>query len=173
LAAAAVVVCTGAWARSSGQWLGIELPVEPVKGQMLALEAPVPAPGSILWSDAAYLVPRPDGTLRIGATLERVGYHALPTAGGVAALLAAARNVLPDTDGCRFLRTWAGLRPGTPDHLPLVGTLAAQPGIWLGVGHHRNGILLSSLTARALTAGVLGGRWPAGFEALDPQRFCR
>jgi glycine oxidase len=172
LASAAVILCTGAWAGGSREWLGLDLPVEPVKGQMLALESPVPPPGPILWSDGAYLVPRPDGTLRIGATVERAGFDVRPTAAGIAALLAAARNVLPDTAGCRFLRAWAGSRPATPDHLPLVGPLAARPGLWLGVGHHRNGILLSALTARALAAGVLGGRWPEGLDALDPRRFC-
>src|SRR5262245_31872711 len=93
LPSAAVILCTGAWAGGSREWLGIDLPVEPVKGQMLALESPVPAPGSILWSDAAYLVPRPDGTLRVGATVERAGFDVQPTAAGIEALLTAARNV--------------------------------------------------------------------------------
>jgi glycine oxidase len=167
-----VVLCTGAWAGSSRDWLGLDLPVEPVKGQMLALEAPAPPPRSILWSDRAYLVPRPDGTLRVGATVERAGFDVRPTSGGIAALLDAARELLPDTRDSRFLRAWAGLRPGSPDHLPLVGPLASRPGLWLGVGHHRNGILLSALTGRALAEGVLAGSWPAGLAALDPQRFC-
>jgi glycine oxidase len=168
----AVVLCSGAWARASGEWLGVTLPVEPIKGQMLAIETPVPPLASIVWGDGAYLVPRPDGSLRVGATLERAGYDTRPTAGGVALLLDAARELLPDTQRCRFLSTWAGLRPATPDHLPLVGPLAAWPGVWLGVGHHRNGILLSALTARALAEAILGGAWPAGLAALDPQRFC-
>jgi glycine oxidase len=170
--AAAVVLCTGAWARGSGEWLAVDLPVEPVKGEMLALDTPEPPPGAIVWSDSVYLVPRPDGSLRVGATLEHAGYDVRPTAGGIRTLLEAARNVLPDTGGCRFLRAWAGSRPGTPDHLPLVGPLSSRPGVWLGVGHYRNGILLSALTARALAAGVLGGTWPADLVALDPQRFC-
>jgi glycine oxidase len=171
LAADAVVLCTGPWAAASEAWTGVSLPVEPIKGQMLALEAPTPAPGSILWSDGAYLVPRPDGSLRVGATMERAGFDARPTAGGLAALLEGAASLLPDTRRCRFLRTWAGLRPATPDHLPLVGPLPARSRGWLAVGHHRNGILLSALTARALAQGILGGSWPAGLEALDPQRF--
>jgi glycine oxidase len=172
ISTAAVVLCTGAWARGSGEWLGVDIPVEPVKGEMLALEAPQPPPVAIVWSDAAYLVPRPDASLRVGATLERAGFDIRPTAGGVGALLEAARNLLPDTQGCRFLRAWAGSRPGTPDHLPLVGPWVSRPGLWLGVGHYRNGILLCALTARALAAGVLGGTWPADLAALDPRRFC-
>jgi glycine oxidase len=171
LAADAVVLCTGAWAGASAAWTGAALPVEPIKGQMLAIESPVPAPRSILWGEGAYLVPRPDGSLRVGATVERAGFDARPTAGGLAALLEAAAELLPDTRRCRFLRTWAGLRPATPDHLPLVGALPARPGAWLAVGHHRNGILLSALTARALAQGILSGRWPPGLEALDPKRF--
>jgi glycine oxidase len=170
IAAGAVVLCTGAWA--DGACAGSALPVEPVRGQMLAIETPVPPPGAILWGDGAYLVPRSDGTLRIGATVERVGFDARVTAGGIAALLAGASALLPDVRDCRFLRAWAGLRPATPDQLPLVGPCPGQPGLWLGVGHHRNGILLSALTARALSAGVLGSGWPAGLIALDPQRFC-
>jgi glycine oxidase len=171
LSASAVVLCTGAWSRGSGEAFGLELPVEPEKGQMLALEAPVPLPRSILWSDDVYLVPRPDGSLRVGATVERTGFDAEPTAGGVAQLLERARRLLPHTERCRFLRTWAGLRPATPDHLPLVGPLARHPGLWLAVGHHRNGILLSALTGRALASGILSGQWPADLAAFDPQRF--
>jgi glycine oxidase len=171
LGAAAVVLCSGAWARASGEWLGLALPVEPVKGQMLALETPVPPLPSILWGDGVYLVPRPDGSLRVGATVERAGYDTRPTAGGLALLLDAARALLPDAARCRFQSTWAGLRPATPDQLPLVGPLATRPGVWLGVGHHRNGILLSALTARALASGILAGAWPDGLGALDPQRF--
>jgi glycine oxidase len=167
----AVVLCTGAWARGSGEWIGAPLPIEPVKGQMLALETPLPPPVTILWSDDVYLIPRRDGTLRIGGTVERAGYDVRPTAGAIADLLGAARALLPDTERCQFIRAWAGLRPATPDHLPLVGPLPAHPGLWLGVGHHRNGILFSALTGRALAEGVQSGGWPAGLEALDPQRL--
>jgi glycine oxidase len=171
LGAGEVVVCAGAWSAPLGRALGRRWPVEPVRGQMLALEAPQPPLASIVWSAGAYLVPRPDATLRVGATVERCGFAAHPSAAGVARLLEGARSTLPALGDSRFLSAWAGLRPETPDHLPLVGPVAALPGLWLATGHYRNGILLSALTARALADWMLEGRRTEGIEVLDPDRF--
>ncbi len=171
LYASAVVLCAGPWVRELDEHLGGAWPVEPVKGQMLALDAPVGGPASILWDPDVYLVPRPDGTLRVGATVERAGFDARPTADGVARLLGAARALLPDTGSCRFLRTWAGLRPATPDHLPLVGAVPGARDLWIAAGHHRNGILLAPWTAAAVAAGLLESRTLPGAAALAPERF--
>jgi len=136
-----VVLCTGAWARSASDWLGTDVPVAPVKGQMLALEPVAPRGGPILWSRDVYLVPRRDGELRVGATVERAGF--------------------------------AGLRPGTPDDLPLVGAAPGAPGAWLAAGHYRNGILLAALTGAALASEILEGARLPGLDAFDPARFAR
>jgi glycine oxidase len=165
-----VILCTGAWARHASDWLGRAIPVDPVKGQMLALDGSEPHGGPILWGEGAYIVPRRNGQLRIGATVEHVGFDARPTAAGVATLLAGAFAIAPALRSCAFVETWAGLRPGTRDHLPLIGRVPGLAGAWLAVGHHRNGILLSALTGRALAAELLdGARWP-GLDAFDPAR---
>ena len=167
------ILCTGAWAARVGDWLGVPVPVTPVKGQMLALEAAERRGGPILWSDVVYLVPRPDGELRVGATLERAGFDARPTAGGAARLLAGALALLPELRAASLLRVWAGLRPGSPDDLPLVGAAPGAPGAWLAAGHYRNGILLAALTGAALAAEILDGRRLPGLDPFDPARHRR
>ncbi|HTO52362.1 MAG TPA: glycine oxidase ThiO [Myxococcota bacterium] len=166
-----VVLCTGAWAQRAGEWLGAHVPVAPVKGQMLALDSPALRGGPILWSRDAYLVPRRDGELRVGATVERAGFDARPTAAGIAALLAGACALAPALREAALLRVWAGLRPGTPDELPLVGRVPGAPGAWLAAGHYRNGVLLASLTGAAIASELLRGARLAGLEAFDPARF--
>ena len=172
-ASGAVVWCTGAWAgRALGALPG--LGVEPVKGQMLAVRPTRPRAGPILWADAVYLVPRPSGQVRVGATVERVGFDASPTLGGVLALARAAASVLPELAGSRFDSTWAGLRPGTRDGLPLVGPHPAREGLLVAVGHDRNGILLSERTGRWVADMLLRpGRPAPEWSLLDPSRFAR
>jgi len=168
-----VVLCTGAWSARVGGWIGAQVPVTPVRGQMLALESAGDHGGPILWSDRAYLVPRPDGELRVGATVEHAGFDARPTAEGAARLLAGALELLPELRAAALVRVWAGLRPGSPDALPLVGASPALPGSWLAVGHYRNGILLSALTGAALASEILDRRRLPGLEAFDPARHSR
>jgi glycine oxidase len=168
-----VVLCTGAWSARVGAWIGAQVPVTPVRGQMLALESASVDGGPILWSERAYLVPRPDGELRVGATVEHAGFDARPTAEGTAQLLAGALELLPELRAAALVRVWAGLRPGSPDELPLVGANPALPGSWLAAGHYRNGILLSALTGAALASEILDGRRLPGLEAFDPARHSR
>ena len=166
-----VVLCTGAWSRLVGDWIQAAWPVEPVKGQMLALEAPRPPLTSIVWSRDAYIVPRPDGSVRVGATVERVGFDARPTARGLSELLGGACATLPALGSSRFVSAWAGVRPSSPDGLPLLGPVASWAGLWLATGHHRNGILLSAVTSRLIAQGVLEGHWSADYEVFEPSRF--
>ncbi|HTO08721.1 MAG TPA: glycine oxidase ThiO [Myxococcota bacterium] len=167
------ILCTGAWAARAGDWLGVAVPVTPVKGQMLALDAAGRRGGPILWSDDAYLVPRPDGELRVGATVEHAGFDARPTAAGAAGLLAGAFALVPELRAATLLRVWAGLRPGSPDELPLIGPAPGVAGAWLAAGHFRNGILLAALTGAALADEILDGRRPPGLAPFDPARHRR
>ena len=171
LSAADVVLCMGAWAAAAERWLDVRLPVEPVKGQMIALRSPLPALSSIIWGAPAYLVPRADGSVAVGATVEHAGFDAEPTAEGVAGLVQAARTIIPELAHCAFRGAWAGVRPGSPDGLPLVGPLPGAPGLMLAVGHYRNGVLLCALTALAVADWLLEGRRWAELGALAPERF--
>lgn len=170
LAASQVVICSGAWASECETWVGVTLPVEPVRGQMVALETPDPPLRSIVWGPNAYLVPR-GRLLRIGATVERVGFDVRCTAGGVSSLLSAASDLIPVLADCRFENAWAGLRPATPDGLPLIGPVPDREGLFVAVGHYRMGILLSGLTALAVADRILAGKTTPGFERFDPARF--
>jgi glycine oxidase len=158
LRAAAVVLATGAW---SGQleWLpeGARPPVRPVKGQILELRARDGAGpcARIVASERVYLVPRPDGRLIVGATVEEQGFDTTPTAGGVHELLREAYRLLPEVAEMELVEAAAGLRPGTPDNLPLVGASPLDGLLW-ATGHYRNGILLAPLAAEQIVTQLEG-----------------
>jgi len=168
LPAGAVVNAAGAW---SGALEGVPsravVPVVPVKGQMLALAMPRNLVRRVVWVPGAYLVPRSDGRLLVGATVEDAGYDVRVTARAIRALLDAALAALPALADLTVAETWAGLRPGTPDGLPFVGATALE-NYYVATGHYRNGILLTPGTA-VLVADMLEGR-SAGIAAFSPQR---
>ena len=166
-----VVNATGAWA---AQLAGIPAiatpPVHPVKGQMLALAVPTGLVRHTTWVPGAYLVPRDDGRLLIGATVEDDDFDQRVTARGVRQLLDAVLAAAPALGDFSIGETWAGLRPGTPDERPFLGTTAID-GLLLATGHYRNGILLAPITA-ALLADQIEGRLPAGeFDAFSLERL--
>jgi glycine oxidase len=158
LRASAVVLATGAWS-GSAEWLpeSARPPVRPVKGQILELRTRdgVPPCERIVASERVYLVPRPDGRLIVGATVEEQGFDSVATAGGVHELLREAYRLLPDVAEMELVEAAAGLRPGTPDNLPRVERAPLDGLIW-ATGHYRNGILLAPLAANAV-AGLLEG----------------
>ena len=167
-----VVVCAGSW---SGQ-IEIEgaarLPVRPVRGQMLHLDwKSRPALRRVTWGDHCYLVPWDDGTLLVGATMEEVGFDERTTTAGVQDLLNAACALVPDVRAAGFLGARAGLRPGTPDVLPIVGWSRVAPNVMYATGHFRNGVLLAPLTAQIVADALLGDRLDPALEAIGPQRF--
>jgi glycine oxidase len=173
--ASAVVLAAGAWLRGID---GIEPkpPVRPVKGQMLALRLAAPFDlRHVVRGPDAYLAPKADGRLVIGATSEELGFDTRVTAGGLFRLLEGAVEVVPGVEELEVVETWAGLRPASRDHAPLLGR--AAPGVVLAAGHYRHGILLAPATADELSAGIdamLGG---GDFETspllapFSPQRF--
>jgi glycine oxidase len=159
LRADAVVLCNGAWSGAT-EWLPEHArpPVRPVKGEALELRgrdgAPAPAE-RIVCSERVYLVPREDGRLIVGATVEERGFDTVVSAGGVLELLREAYRLLPDVAEMELVGAIAGLRPGTPDNLPLIGP-GAVDGLVLATGHFRNGILLAPLTAELIVAALAG-----------------
>jgi glycine oxidase len=164
LRADAVVLAAGAWS-GRAEWLPERArpPVRPVKGQILELRGRDGAAPCrrIVASERVYLVPRPDGRLIVGATVEEQGFDAAVTAGGVHELLREAYRLLPDVAEMELVDATAGLRPGTPDNLPLVGP-GAIDGLLLATGHYRNGILLAPLAAETIAALLVtnGDRLP-------------
>lgn len=160
----AVVNAAGAWAaRVEGVPAGCVPPVHPIKGEMLAIEIPVGFMRHTTWIPRGYLVPRTDGRLLIGATMEDTGFDARVTAGGIDAVLHAAVAAVPALGGFTISETWAGLRPATPDERPFLGATPLQ-GYYLACGHYRNGILLAPATARVLADAVEGvGSVPEAF----------
>jgi glycine oxidase len=158
LRAERVVLASGAWSGAT-QWLPEHArpPVRPVKGQVVELRSRSEEPPArhILASERVYLVPRPDGRLVIGATVEEMGFDTAVTAGGIHELLREAYRLLPDVAEMEFVDVTAGLRPGTPNNLPIVGP-GAVDGLILATGHFRNGILLAPLAAEGV-ADLLAG----------------
>ena len=163
----AVVDATGAW--SAFDPAGPPLRIEPVRGQIVDLRPAAAAPRCVVESEEVYLVPREDGSLLVGSTEERVGFRKETTAAAVRDLVSAACRLVPSLESARFSGAWAGLRPGTPDGLPVLGE-SALPGLFFAAGHFRNGILLAPMTARLVAAAVQGARSPE-LDAFSPNRF--
>lgn len=154
LEAEAVVVCAGAWAGELLHDAGLGSPVRPVKGQMLLKRLPPGLLGEIWLSDAVYLIPRLDGHLLIGSTLEPGGFDKTPTAAARQTLQQAADRLCPAQAAYPVIAQWAGLRPGSPGGIPQLGA-GGLPGLWLNTGHYRNGIGLAPACAEALLAEML------------------
>ena len=173
--AGGVVLCAGAWTPACIAWRPSlrpeRLPVVPVRGQIVALEARHPGPGIIVSGSRVYLVPKRDGTLIVGATEEHVGFDCRVTAAGVRGLLDAAPSLLPELAHASFRGAWAGLRPGTPDGLPGIGAWPGVRGLFVAAGHHRNGVLLSGLTGRFVADLVRGKALPEEARPLALERF--
>jgi glycine oxidase len=176
LGAERLVVATGAWS-GAAEWLPAELrpPVRPVKGEILTLRdrSGEPPCGRILAHERIYLVPRADGRLIAGATVEELGFDETVTAGGVLELLREAYRLLPEVAELELVEARARLRPGTPDNRPIIGNAGGAAGgpVILATGHYRNGILLAPATADAVAA-LLRGEEPAiDADAFGPGRF--
>jgi len=171
--AAVTVLAAGASSGAAG-WLPevARPPVRPVKGQILTLRDSTGRPPAerIVVSERVYLVPRADGRLVAGATVEELGFDTRVTAGGVLELLREAYRALPDIAELELERAVAGLRPATPDNAPIVGAGALE-GLLLATGHFRNGILLAPLTASGIAALLCGETAPPELAVADPSRF--
>lgn len=166
-----VVVCAGA---RSGELSGIDLAVRPVKGQLLHLRS---RDGSALLTRNirgldVYLVPRSDGRLVVGATVEEQGFDAAVTAGAVHDLLRYAYELAPGITEHELVEIAVGHRPGTPDNAPLIGRSSVD-GLHVATGHHRNGILLLAVTSEAMAELLAGGEVPDVVAGFSPTRFER
>ncbi|GAA0242393.1 glycine oxidase ThiO [Actinomadura nitritigenes] len=170
-----VLLAAGPWSGDlEGLPAGTVPPVRPVKGQVIRLRTPVPflrrTTRGLVKGSSVYLVPRADGEIVIGATQEELGFDTRVTAGGLWELLRDARELLPGLTELEFAEVTAGLRPGSPDNAPLMGP-TGLPGLYLGTGHFRNGILLAPVSADALAAMLLDGPVPEVAAPFSPARF--
>src|SRR6267143_5425824 len=145
-------------------------PVRPAKGQMVALRTEDVEIERVLWSEHIYLVPRNDGRILAGATVEYVGFDKRTTAGGVEKILSAAIELAPCLANARIEETWAGLRPDSPDHLPILGP-ADLEGLLIATGHFRSGILLAPITARLVREWITEQKVSMHGDRFSPLRF--
>ena len=166
-----IVIAAGCWSGSGMEGLP-ELPIRPIKGQILALRRPLDRPLAeyLIRTPRCYVLDRGDGRVVVGGTMEEQGFDTRVTVDGVYRLLEAAWEVLPDVQELEFDGAQAGLRPGTPDNLPVIGR-GEQPNVIWAAGHYRNGVLLTPITAQAVAELLTGGEPPAAVRPFTPERF--
>jgi glycine oxidase len=163
-----VVNCAGAWA---GSFSTHRFPTRPVKGQMLAVAcARHNVLRHVIRAPEVYLVPRSDGRILIGSTLEEAGYDKRTDADTIHRLHQAAIRIVPALGQARVLESWAGLRPGTPDDLPILGATGTR-GYFVATGHFRDGILLAPVTAHVMAQVITGVQPDYDILAFSPLRF--
>ena len=173
VAADCVVLAAGAWSRTiDGLPPDRRPPVRPIKGQMFALRMDANAPllNHVLWAPGAYLVPRRDGRLIVGATVEEKGFDDTITAGGMLTLLEAAWRAVPAVEDLPIDEIWVGHRPGSRDDAPILGP-GPLDGLFYATGHHRNGILLAPVTADAMARLILDNVVEPAIRPFGLERF--
>jgi glycine oxidase len=170
ISAGQFVLAAGCWSAALVKPLGIRLPMRPCHGQMMEFEAPRALP-FVVRAGHAYLVPRSDRRIVVGTTSEYlVGFEKPITADGLQSLMDGALRIFPEFKHYKFLRAWAGLRPDTADHLPILGR-GGIPNLLFATGHFRNGILLAPITAEIIADLVVKGSTSQPIEAYQPARF--
>ena len=150
------VLAAGAWSGSLLASLGLSLPVEPVKGQMILYRCAEDFLSAIVLAKGRYAIPRKDGHILVGSTLEHVGFDKVPTEEALASLRGSAEELLPALEGEKVVGHWAGLRPGSPEGIPFIGQASQYPGLWLNCGHYRNGLVLAPASCELLKNLMLG-----------------
>lgn len=166
LSADRVVLCAGAWSGELLATLGLSLPVEPVKGQMILYKCEPGFLPSMVLAKGRYAIPRRDGHILVGSTLEHEGFDKTPTDVARESLQASAEELIPALARQPIVGHWAGLRPGSPDGIPFIGPVPGFEGLWLNCGHYRNGLVLAPASCRLL-ADLMLGREPI----VDPTPY--
>jgi glycine oxidase len=172
IAGRAVVLAAGAWSRQiEGLAPEARPPVRPVKGQIVQVHVEPPfGLRHVVWSPRAYVAPKGSGRLLIGATVEEMGFDTRVTAGGLYKLLDGAYEVVPGLMDLPVSETWAGLRPGSRDNMPILG-LSSAAGVYFATGHYRNGILFTPITAHEMARLLLAGETSRWMLPFSPDRF--
>jgi glycine oxidase len=163
-----IVNCAGAW---SGQFSPVPIPTRPMKGQMLALVAERRnLLRHVIRGSGVYVIPRSDGRIVVGSTVEDVGFDKRVSPGAIQRMHKAASVLVPQLGEARILEDWAGLRPCTPDKLPIMGKTSVE-GYFVATGHYRDGILLAPTNARLMSQLILRQPLDIDFDSFSPTRF--
>lgn len=174
LRAGTVIIAAGSWSSLlSADERPTRYAVEPVRGQMIAVEMPAPPLRHVIYSRRAYLVPRAAGFLIAGSTTEHVGYDQRITAGGMASITTRATEIMPGFGELAITESWAGLRPHAADDLPILGADPHIGGLLHATGHYRNGILLCPVTAQAISDLIIKGECAINLAPFSAARFAR
>ena len=166
----AVLLAAGSWSHSLAEQSGFTLPVHPVKGQIILLKTEPNTMKHIVKHDDAYFVPRVDGRILVGASMENVGFERSNTVSIMHDLLAATLKLVPGLKHAEIEQQWMGFRPGSPDGLPFIGPMTSKPGLWVATGHYRNGVALAPVTAKVISDWLLGTQPSIDMQAFLPER---
>jgi glycine oxidase len=151
-----VIVCGGAWAAALLERVGVELPVRPVKGQMILFRAPPGLVQRVVLREGRYVIPRADGRILAGSTLEETGFDKSTSQEARESLRQSALKIIPALADCEVEHHWAGLRPGSPDGVPFIGPVPGVSNLSVNAGHYRNGLVLAPASTRLLVDQLLG-----------------
>jgi glycine oxidase len=166
-----VVIATGAWSEHIGSWLGMNIPVFPARGQILALRQLATPLKHTISGNGLYLVPKVDGTIYVGATVEQVGFDKSNTAGGIAWLLSSAIQLVPELEHAAIADIWSGLRPWSQDSYPILGKAPGWENVILATGHGAGGFELSAITGKTIAELITTGQTPALIQPFGLERF--
>ena len=166
-----VVIATGAWSAHIGSWLGLNIPVFPARGQILALKQPATPLKHTISGNGLYLVPKIDNTIYVGATVEQVGFDKSNTAGGIAWLLSSAIQLVPELEHAAIADIWSGLRPWSQDSYPVLGKAPGWENVILATGHGPGGFELSAITGKTIAELITSGQTPALIQPFGLERF--
>ncbi len=151
-----VLLASGSWSGELAEQLGFALPIKPVKGQIVLLKGAAGLMKSIVKHDDAYFVPRADGRILVGASMEFVGFERGNTEQVSDQLMASMQKIAPGLKDLEMEHQWMGFRPGSPDGLPYLGDVPNMKGLWVASGHYRNGVGLAPITAEIMSRKILG-----------------
>lgn len=165
-----LLVTAGAWSGELLRGCGLHLPIEPVRGQILALQTEPGLIGHVVLAEGHYLVPRRDGLVLVGSTVERAGFDKTPSPATAIALRAAAAGLVPALADAPHVTHWAGLRPGSPDGTPYIGRHPQFDNLYVSAGHYRSGLTLAPASAALVSALITGQRPPLDGAAYRLER---
>ncbi len=168
----AVLLAAGSWSGELAAQIGLELPIQPVKGQIVLLKDQQGKVNHIIKHDDVYLVPRNDGHILVGASMEDVGFQRGTSSAIVDQLLDATYKIAPGLKNAAVVQQWMGFRPGSPDGLPYLGPVDGQPGLWVASGHYRNGVVLAPATADIMSRWIMGDQPQIDMSDFRVNRPC-